>query len=187
MCTVAWKDNRAHHIVPTPSFIVWPQSSMVQLPMGPKTFSLKSPTWSGAHPVSNMMDNGGGSFSRGKAVDVKLTTHLHLVLLRLRMNGPTPPLPPIYHDRHRDNFTYTKEGRVQYQVLNKITWMLSATLKRDRPWGRTGLDVWMKHRKQFKTAYKGSWRNLEPSLTQDKTPFKQPFQIPHPTKKKLSI
>jgi hypothetical protein len=29
--------------------------------------------------------------------------------------------PPIYHDRHRDNLTFAKEGRVKYQVLNKIT------------------------------------------------------------------
>jgi len=28
---------------------------------------------------------------------------------------------PINHNRQRDNFTFAKEGRVQYQVLNKIT------------------------------------------------------------------
>lgn len=41
--------------------------------------------------------------------------------------------PPIHHDRHRDNFTFAKVDRVQYQVLNKITRMLSAILKCDRP------------------------------------------------------
>jgi len=39
------------------------------------------------------------------------------------------------------------------------------------------LDVWTKHTQQFKIAYKGSWRNLEPHLLQDNMPFKLPFQI----------
>jgi hypothetical protein len=61
----------------------------VQVPIGVRNFSLHChiQTSSGAHPASYPMCIG-GSFP---GWDVKLTTHLHLVL-RSRMHGAIPPL-----------------------------------------------------------------------------------------------